>query len=91
MNTKKYTPIHCGLYDQLEAFSVLKTTLQIVYISSDKEQVVEEANIIDFKTQKDGEFALITSGEAQIKLRLDQIISINGSNVHDEFGNSCTF
>lgn len=90
MKTIKYIPINCSLYDQLEAFSVLKTPLRIEFSNTEVVEIIEEAFITDFKTQKDGEFAFISSGPNELKLRLDKIISINGTNVKDKFGVSCS-
>ena len=77
------------MYDQLEAFSVKRTPLSIEYNSSSGIQKMESGLIMDFKTQNDGEYAFISSNESMTKIRLDNLVSLNGSNVRDEFGESC--
>lgn len=90
MTNQIYIPINCSLYDQLEAYSVLKTPLAIVFQNATKTETIEEALITDFKTQKSGEFAFITSRKMEFKIRLDHIVSINGTSLKDEFGDSCS-
>ncbi|MGB0392021.1 MAG: Rho-binding antiterminator [Salibacteraceae bacterium] len=85
-----YTPINCNLYDQLEAYAVLKTPLTLDVELDGVSEILEGCLITDFKTQKEGEFAFVRQNEKQMKIRLDKIVSINNIKVIDEFGVSCS-
>jgi Rho-binding antiterminator len=89
MKEEVYVPINCYLYDQLEAFAVLKTAVTVVYDMEGESTLLEHACFTDFVTQKDGEYGYISSNENNFKIRLDKLVSLNGSNVKDEFGHSC--
>ena len=85
-----YTPINCNLYDQLEAFSVLRTPLKMEIGTESITKTFEECLITNFKTQKEGEFAFVLCNGNEMKIRLDKIVSLNDSKVRDEFGVSCS-
>lgn len=90
MSGKKYIPINCGLYDQLEAFAVKRDLLTIQFEEGSKTVVVDHVQILDFKTEKDGEYGILQTGKGNLKIRLDKLIAINGENLNNEFGESCT-
>lgn len=76
---KKYIPIACHFYDELEAAAVKKTFSKIVYLENDKECTIEDY-VYDFKTKNKEEFVILKSG---LIIRLDMIISFNGLNPKD--------
>lgn len=69
---KKYKPIACHFYDELESFAVKRTKLHIIYLEDDEEKEIEDL-IVDFKTKNKEEFMILSSGK---QIRLDKIISV---------------
>ena len=88
-NSKKYIPINCGLYDQLEAFAVKKELLTIKYEEGSETLTQIDLLILDFKTKKIGEFGYFKLLNEEFEIRLDLILSVNGKSVKDEYGESC--
>lgn len=73
-NERKYIPINCGFYDELEAAAVKKKNVSIIYIAEDK--TAETMGMIENIYSKNNiEFLLLSSG---IKIRLDDIVSLDG-------------
>lgn len=89
MPSSKYIPINCNLYDQLEAFAVQKTLLNLEVELDGSSKNFESVSFMNFITKKDGEYGVIKVGNEELILRLDKLISINDSKVRDEFGDSC--
>jgi len=79
---KAYTPISCSTYDQLEALAVLRKSVELVYEDEQSGLQTLETQIKDLQTINKVEY-LITANE--LKLRLDQLVSIDGN----EVGESC--
>lgn len=65
----------CGLYDQLEVFSMRKTKVEITYINVDGDELKDEGIITDI-IAKDGTEIIVFNKEKQIKTQ--DIISVNG-------------
>ncbi|MCK5906682.1 MAG: hypothetical protein KAG37_03780 [Flavobacteriales bacterium] len=65
----------CGLYDQLEVFSMRKTKVEIYYINFDGEEMKDEGIITDI-ISKDGVEMIVFNNENRIKTY--DIISVNG-------------
>ncbi len=89
MNKDAYVPINCGFYDQLEVFALRKMKVDLTYFSKDKEGRINGAVIENFKTQTNGEFLLGTHQNETVKIRLDRLISVNGINIQDIYGDAC--
>ena len=65
----------CGLYDQLEIFSMRKTRVEIYYINIDGDELKEEGIITDI-ISKDGIELIVFNNEKHIKTQ--DIIAVNG-------------
>jgi len=65
----------CGLYDQLEVFSMRKTKVEILYINSDGDELKDIGIITDI-ISKDGVEMIEFNKELIIKTQ--DIISVNG-------------
>ncbi len=68
-----YKPISCGLYDQLEAYAVKKTMLEIVYLDENEEKTIKEY-IVNFKTLNKEEYLILSNG---LEIRLDKVIKVS--------------
>jgi transcriptional antiterminator Rof (Rho-off) len=90
MTERTYLPINCGLYDQLEAFAVKRIMVSITFESQANLHDFKDATFLDFKTQKDGEFAKLFANGEMYMVRLDYLKTINGIAVKDAFGGSCS-
>ncbi len=64
----------CGLYDQLEIFSMRKTKVEISYINDDGKEFDEEGVITDI-IAKDGVELIVFNNQRQIKTQ--DIIKVN--------------
>lgn len=89
METKKYIPINCNLYDQLEAYAVKRTPVEIDYLTEDGSTKTRSVIFVNFKIENDGEYGFLQSNGEELKIRLDRILTIDGNNLKDEFGESC--
>ncbi len=69
---KKYQPINCNVYDQLEAYATLKKEVEISY-SKDNVEVNIRSVIKDLYTRQKEEFLLLDNEQ---EIRLDHILSI---------------
>lgn len=74
---KDYEPIACHLYDELESAAVTAKECAIQYENSKQEIISVEDRIADVIQENKQEFILLKSG---VKIRLDQLIKINGVN-----------
>jgi len=73
--SKKYQPINCHFYDELELLAMRQKACPIVYCN-EQEEVLEKTDVIvDFKIVDQAEYMLLKSGE---RIRLDRIISVDG-------------
>ncbi|MFK2822409.1 hypothetical protein [Arcobacter sp. YIC-80] len=79
MNTK-YKPVACHFYDELESAAVKRTLNKIIFINDKNQEETIEDLIVDFKTIKKEEFAILKSG---LQIRLDKIINFNELNPKD--------
>jgi len=70
---KKYAPIACHFYDELEALAVKKVKSHIKFLKDENECEIDDF-IVDFITANKEEFMVLGQGE---KIRLDNIISVN--------------
>ena len=77
---RKYEPIACAFYDELEAAAIKKEQCTIIYKDTNDITHAIEDMIIDFQTKNKEEFMLLKSG---LILRLDQIISFNDKDPKD--------
>ena len=85
-----YIPINCSLYDQLEAFAVKRTIISVSFETTLDMADLPKAAFVNFKTEKDGEYGIISTPEGEYKIRLDFIKKLNGIAVKDKFGGSCS-
>ncbi|MCK5781717.1 MAG: hypothetical protein KAH10_03965 [Flavobacteriales bacterium] len=65
----------CGLYDNLEVFSMRKTKVELTYLNEDGEEIVVEGLITDL-VAKDGIESIIFNSDKVIKTQ--DIIIVNG-------------
>lgn len=71
MESSKYVPIACQMYDTLESLAVLKKDVTIKYEDENKNIQVIVEKIVDFQTKDKEEFIILSN---QTKIRLDKII-----------------
>ena len=88
-NMDNYVPINCGFYDQLEVFAMRKMKVDLTCLLNGNEVKLQGVVIQNFKTQTDGEFFIGTYQNESIKIRLDCLISVNGLNIQDNYGEAC--
>lgn len=73
--SKKYQPINCHFYDELELLAVRRIACPIVY-HNEQDEILERTDVIvDFKIVDEAEFMILKSGE---RIRLDRIVSVDG-------------
>ncbi|MEM8897389.1 MAG: Rho-binding antiterminator [Bacteroidota bacterium] len=72
---KVYTPIACGLYDQLEIWAMRRKEVSIVY--DDGHGPVTISDRIKDLTQKDKAECMVLEQHEEI-IRLDDLISVEG-------------
>lgn len=89
MKNEAYVPINCGFYDQLEVFAIRKMKVDLRYALNNTEVELNGAIIQNFKTQTDGEFLIGTHENESLKIRLDRLISVNGINIQENYGEAC--
>lgn len=75
-DTKKYVPINCSFYDELEALATTRTKSKIQYQDeNDNSSTLNDVLIQDFSVQDKVEYMHLDDGR---KIRLDAIIAVNG-------------
>ncbi|NNF33984.1 MAG: hypothetical protein HKN68_07740 [Saprospiraceae bacterium] len=75
INRDEYKPINCSYYDILEAHATTGNLIKIT-IKKEDEGIQEYSDrIINLKSKKGEEFAIMESGKV---VRLDNIVAING-------------
>jgi len=73
--SKKYQPINCNFYDELELLAVRQKTCKIIYHNEQAEVLERMDIIVDFKIKDHAEYMLLKSGES---IRLDRLVSADG-------------
>lgn len=76
---KKYTPIDCGFYDELEARATLRRLARFVYREGDAEKTIEDY-IDDLFSEGDAEYVRLKGGTV---IRLDHLVSVDGRPLPD--------
>lgn len=77
---KKYQPISCSQYDELELLAMRKTVCQIEYMDIENKASTIQDYIATLRTEKKEEFLVLGTGQ---EIRLDKIITINGIPIKD--------
>lgn len=72
---KKYVPISCNFYDELEAIAVRQQTSLIQYLNEAGEAQEAIGNIKDLFVENKVEYMLLDNGQ---RIRLDTLLSVNG-------------
>ncbi|MCY7409779.1 MAG: hypothetical protein LH473_05865 [Chitinophagales bacterium] len=72
---KKYIPISCNYYDELEALATLKKTCIIIFKDEAEREISISGVIKTFFIKDKTEFLQLGSGEG---IRLDRLISVDG-------------
>lgn len=73
--SKKYKPISCSFYDELELFALRKMKVEIIFKNEEAKEQRTRSSIKTIETSKGEEFLILANGE---KLRLDKLVSVNG-------------
>ncbi len=79
---KKYTPISCDLYDQLEIAAMRNSVCKLEIGSQAEVRKTIEARIEDLFVREKVEYAKLSTGAT---IRLDELVRMNGI----PFGASC--
>lgn len=72
---KKYIPIDCNFYDEIEILAMRKSKSTIVYLSEENEQRTIEGVIKNVYAKNKEEFLEMESG---LIFRLDRLVSLDG-------------
>ena len=72
---KKYVPIDCNFYDEIEILAMRKSKCSVVYFSEENEQTTIEGVIKNVYAKNKEEFLEMESG---LTFRLDRLISLDG-------------
>lgn len=84
-STATYTPISCGIYDQLELYAMRRQTIQLELID-DSRRLIRTQGIIEDLWARDGvEYGRLKDGQ---EFRLDELMTVNGQAIEAE---SCLF
>lgn len=75
-----YQPIDCDYYDRLEAWATVGTTCTILFTEDDGQAHQVDSKILDFKIEDGVEYL---TGEDNLQIRLDRLISVNGIPLED--------
>ncbi len=75
MKDKKYTPINCDLYDELEILAMRRQKTEIVYSVDGEETVLQDALIKNVYSREKVEYLKLESGE---EIRLDSLQKVDG-------------
>ncbi len=71
---EEYIPVSCDLLDKIEILATYKKQVLVVYADND-EFIEEQLTIKTWETSNKEEFLIAENG---LKIRLDQIMSLNG-------------
>ncbi|AFM03073.1 hypothetical protein Fleli_0609 [Bernardetia litoralis DSM 6794] len=95
MQNQKYIPVDCGFYDNLEAFATTQKIIEINYLDTDYDKIINQTiKVKDLETKNGEEFMIFEetknseSNSEKIKIRLDRLINIDGIEVPKN-GESC--
>ena len=77
---KKYIPINCDFYDEIELRALRGSVCMVVFRTEDGKEKTIEGVIKNVFAKNKEEFMEMKSGEL---IRLDQLISIDGKKVPD--------
>ena len=72
---KRYVPIDCNFYDEIEILAMRKSKSTVVYFSEKDEQITIEGVIKNVYAKNKEEFLELESG---LIFRLDRLISLDG-------------
>lgn len=72
---KKYVPINCDFYDEIEIRAMRKSETKVVYLSENEEPTTIEGVIKNVYAKNKEEFLEMESG---LTFRLDRLISLDG-------------
>ena len=72
---RKYVPISCSFYDELEAIAVQKKTSLIQYLNENGEALEAIGTIKDLFIDNKVEYMLLDNDQ---RIRLDTLLSVNG-------------
>lgn len=86
MSKKQYQPIGCHFYDLIEEVATFRKEVIIEFKNDEEEICTIKSIILDTQTTKQGEFILLQKN--QLKIRMDELISINGQLLSES--NSCS-
>jgi len=75
---KKYIPINCDFYDEIELRALRGSTCDIVFKSKDGKEILIKGIIKNVYAKNKEEFLEMKSGEV---IRLDRLVSIDGKEV----------
>jgi len=77
---KKYIPISCDFYDEIELLALRKSTCKVIFRNKNEEEEMIEGVIKNVFSKNKEEF-LDMGGD--VKIRLDRLVSINGMPLPD--------
>jgi Rho-binding antiterminator len=89
MLAEKYIPVACSFYDELERLATIRKKVSIIYKNDDASEELQDVLIFDFKTTTDGEYLFAKADNEQYRIRLDQIITVDGIHLSDYKDQSC--
>lgn len=72
---KKYVPINCDFYDEIEIRAMRKSKTTVIYLSKNEEQITFEGVIKNVYSKNKEEFLEMEDG---LIFRLDRLISLDG-------------
>jgi Rho-binding antiterminator len=72
---KKYAPINCDFYDEIEIRAMRKSKTTVVYLSDNEKQMTIEGIIKNVYAKNKEEFLEMESG---LIFRLDRLVSLDG-------------
>jgi len=81
MKDKKYNPINCNLYDELEILAMRKQRTSILFIDNETQVELEDALIKNLYSREKIEYMVLESG---VEIRLDQLIEVDGKVYHQD-------
>ena len=80
---KKYVPINCDFYDEIEILAMRKSKSTVIYLSENGEQTTIEGVIKNVYSKNKEEFLEMESG---LIFRLDRLVSLDGKVVPGSCG-----
>ncbi len=77
---KKYIPISCDFYDEIELLALRKSKCKVIFRNANNEEELIEGVISNVFSKNKEEFLEM---EGDVKIRLDRLVSINGMPLPD--------